>query len=436
MSKSQYQIAVIGMWHLGETYAAGLAHLGHKVVGISDNEAVTANLLKCVPPLAEPGVVGLMEEAMQAGRLTYSGEMTAVKNCNVVWLTFDTPVNDRDESDLSPILKALRQASPHLREDSLVVVSSQIPAGTSGKICQLIRKLRPDLKFHYVYTPENLRLGDAVNCFLRPGRVVVGANDEAGFERMKGILSGIEADLLQMSPASAEMAKHALNAFLATSISFINDIADTCERVGADISDVTRALRSDGRIGQRAFLDPGLGFSGGTLGRDLVALKAIPRPRGSRLPVIDGVLTTNRGRPQTLVQRLQTLLKGIAKKRIAIFGLTYKAGTPTLRRSRSLEMASALLKKGARLSLCDPHVAAEEIPRFKHAEVDTDPYRSARGADALLFLTPWPDFQHLDFARLAQSSKPQAIIFDPSNFLLDKREILTQRGFRYHGVGR
>ena len=436
MENSQHKIAVLGLWHLGEICSAGLAHLGHNVVGISNDKTVVENFLNGKPPLAEPRLEELIKNGLEAGLLTYSRDVTKVNNCDVVWLTFDTPVNDRDESNVKPILSCIREITPHLQDDCLVAVSSQIPAGTSATIVKLIRQLRPNLEFHYVYSPENLRLGEAVECFLNPGRIVVGANGDEGFERIKSIFGGIQADLVRMSPASAEMAKHALNSFLATSISFINDIADTCEKVGADISDVTKALRSDKRIGQHAFLNPGFGFSGGTLGRDLVALKAIARTHRADMPVIESVLKKNQQRPQSLVRRLHSLLGGLAKKHITIFGLTYKAGTSTLRRSRSLEIASLLGRKGALLSLCDPHIIPEELPRLRNAKFIADPYASVKQADALLFLTPWKDFKDFNFARFAQNARPHAVVFDASNCLSEKESNITEQGLRYFRVGR
>jgi UDPglucose 6-dehydrogenase len=436
MEWSSHKIAVIGLWHLGEICSAGLAHLGHNVVGISDDRIVVEDFLNGKPPLAEPRLEELIKNGLEAGLLTFSRDVKKVKDCDIVWLTFDTPVNDRDESDVKPILSCIREVTPHLQNRCLVAVSSQIPAGTSAAIVKLIRKLRPDLNFHYVYSPENLRLGEAVECFLNPGRIVIGADDDEGFKRMKSIFGGIQADLVRMSPASAEMAKHALNSFLATSISFINDIADTCEKVGADVSDVTKALRSDKRIGQHAFLNPGFGFSGGTLGRDLVALKAIARTHRSELPVIESVLKKNQRRPQSLVQRLNSLLGGLAKKRITIFGLTYKAGTSTLRRSRSLEIASLLIKRGAVLNLCDPHIIPEELPRLKNARFIADPYASVKQVDALLFLTPWKDFKELNFATFAQNARPHAVVFDASNCLAEKESYIAEQGLRYFRVGR
>ena len=234
MPKAKYAIAVVGLWHLGEIYSAGLAELGHRVVGISDDRSVIENFKKDNPPLMEPGLAAMIRKNRIAGRLTYSDDPGAIKKCDVVWITFDTPVNDRDESDLTPIMRALKQAMPFFKNDILIVVSSQIPIGTSERLEALIRKARPALRFHYVYSPENLRLGEALDCFLRPERIVVGANDAAGFLRIQNIFRNIKsAQLVRMSPASAEMTKHALNAFLATSLSFMNDIADVCAAEGA-----------------------------------------------------------------------------------------------------------------------------------------------------------------------------------------------------------
>jgi UDPglucose 6-dehydrogenase len=436
MHKSLHRVAVIGLWHLGEVYSAGLAHLGHRVFGISEDSSVVANLSVGKPPLAEPKLEELIKTGIHAKRLTYSGDLKTAGTCDVVWLTFDTPVNDLDESELKPILNCIREVSPHLQSDVLVVVSSQIPAGTSARIEALMRKRRPELKFHYAYAPENLRLGEAVDCFLSPGRIVVGANDDEGFNRLKSIFAGLNAEMVRMSPASAEMAKHALNSFLATSVSFINDIADTCEKVGADIADVTQALRSDVRIGPRAFLNPGVGFSGGTLGRDLVALTKIACSNGCELPVINGVLKKNQQRPKAIIQRLELLLRGIARKRVTLFGLTYKAGTTTLRRSRSLEIASLLIKKGAHVQLCDPHISGKELPRMKNSKFESDPYSSVDQSDALVFLTPWKDFANLDFARLAQRANSRAIVFDTSNAVASKEQSIAEQGLRYYKVGR
>ena len=433
---ANYKIGVIGLWHLGEIYAAGLASLGHSVAGISEDEKVIADLNRGIPPLPEPHLAELIKESGQAGRLSFTTDVAAVKDCNVVWFTFDTPVNDKDESDLAPIRGMLKKTIPHLANDVLIVLSSQLPVGTSRSIEASIKKARPSLKFHLVYSPENLRLGDAVNCFLKPERVVVGAADEEGAKRMEDIFRKTGAQIVKMSPASAEMAKHALNSFLATSISFINDIADACDEAGADVLDVIKALRSDPRIGERAALNAGLGFSGGTLGRDLISLSRFAKAHGAKLPVIEHVFAKNASRPEMLVARLSRALGGLKGKRIALYGLTYKPGTTTLRRSRSLEVAALLTKKGALLSLSDPHVPLEDIPRIKGATAIQDPVMAAKGAQALVFLTPWPDFKDLDFAALAKQARTRAVLLDSANFLAPKEPLIKQSGFRYYGIGR
>lgn len=434
--KRRYKIAVVGLWHLGEIYSAGLAKLGHKVVGISDDKKVVANFLQGIPTLPEPLLEEMISQNIRGGRLQYTLNFSEIKKCNVLWITFDTPVDENDEADLSPIWRALEKAIPRLRSGVLVVVTSQIPLGTSKKIREFISRRRPGLKFDYVYTPENLRLGEAVKCFFEPGRIVVGADSTVAFKKIEEIFSGLRAEILQMSPESAEVSKHALNAFLATSISFINDIADVCERSSADVLDVVRALRSDSRIGLGIPLGAGLGFSGGTLGRDLKAMMSFSKDEGFSLPVIEGVFLKNRRRGSLVLNILLREFRNLDKKTVSIFGLTYKPGTRTLRRSRSLEIAADLVKRGAALRLYDPVVQKEELPKIKDADFFNNPYESVRGSDAIVFITPWPEFKKLDFRKLFVGAKSCRLLVDTSNFLYDKAEELENYGIKYIGVGR
>jgi len=436
MSSRTYSIATIGIWHLGETYSNGLAKIGHRVVGIDNNAKVIENLSKNIPPLPEPDLEELLEENQVAGKLSYTTNFSKVDGCDIVWLTFDTPVNDEDEVDPSPIWDGLIKCIPYLKEGALVAVSSQIPVGTSKKIQALIHEKRPELHFDYVYSPENLRLGEALHCFLEPGRVVVGAETESAFTKMEEVLGPLHAEIVRMAPASAEMAKHALNAFLATSLSFINDIADACEKSGADVLDVVRALRSDARVGQKAFLGPGLGFSGGTLGRDLKALMRFSKEEGFGVPVIEAAYLKNRSREEAIVEKLKGVLGGMDGKTIALFGLTYKPGTRTLRRSKSLIIAAELARRGARLRLQDPVVLEEELPRISNAVFSRDPYESGRGSEAIMLLTPWPEFKALDLVQLSQGMIGKKAFLDPWNLLYDKQNEFEKLGFIYEGTGR
>lgn len=433
---SPYKIACVGLWHLGETYSIGLAELGHRVVGISDDLRIVENFSKRVLPLAEPNLAEILGKNMDAGRLKYTTDYGAVAECNVVWITFDTPVDDNDSVDTSVIYDALEDTAPHLRDGVLIVATSQLPVGSAISIKKFIREKRPDLKFDYAYSPENLRLGEAVKCFFHPDRIVVGADRDEVFQKTEEIFYGLKTDFLRMSSVSAEMSKHALNAYLATSVSFINDIADVCEEVGADVSDVVRALRSDPRVGQYAFLNPGTGFSGGTLGRDLKALLGAAKQRNVALPVIGATVEKNDSRKEKIVRRLEEIAGGLLGKNVAIFGLSYKAGTPTLRRSRSLEIAMMCREKGATVVLHDPCADEDELSaKFPGAKFYRDPYKTAEGAAIILFITPWPEFLKLDFDRL-RALAPDAFVFDASNFWAGKEYAIRQAGFNYYGIGR
>ncbi|HEY5220732.1 MAG TPA: nucleotide sugar dehydrogenase [Candidatus Paceibacterota bacterium] len=430
-------IAVIGLWQLGETYSAGLAELGHAVIGIDEDAAVVKGLSEGIPPLGEAGLEALLAKNIKEGRLRYSTDMGEIKKCEVVWFTFDTPVDDHDDVQMAIIYAALDKAIPHLMEDVVFVMTSQVPVGTSEKVIATIHAKRPEMKVRYVYTPENLRLGDAVRCFFEPGRIVIGTNEVAARETVEKIFSPLHAEIIAMSVPSAEMAKHALNAFLATSLSFINDIADVCEAKGADVVDVVRALRSDPRIGKGAFLGAGLGFSGGTLGRDLRALGAAAKESHISVPVITSAWEKNAGREKALAERFTQLLGGVNGKKIAVFGVTYKAGTTTLRRSRSIEFAARLCASGATVVLQDPHAIASEVAAMTELPFFTDPYEAAAGCDGIVVATPWPEFKEIDFSHLAAACHPKAVIFDTNNFLYNEyEEKIKDAGLIYRGVGR
>jgi UDPglucose 6-dehydrogenase len=430
-------IATIGLWHLGEIYSAGLAELGCDVVGIDENEAVIKNLSNGIPPLPEPGLSELIAKNGKEGRLRYTTDFSEIGKCGIVWCTFDTPVDDRDDPQMAAIYAVLDKTTPYLQKEIVFVMTSQVPVGTSEKIITLIRGKRPEVKVHYAYTPENLRLGEAVRGFLKPERIVIGADDEMARKTLEDIFSPLEAEFITMSVASAEMAKHALNAFLATSLSFINDIADICEAEGADVLDVVRALKSDPRIGKGAFLGAGLGFSGGTLGRDLRALGSAAREHGISARVIDSVWEKNDDREKELAWRFLDFLGGAKGKRIAIFGVIYKAGTTTLRRSQAIELADRLHTAGLEVKLYDPHALQKEVSGVTNLPFFTDPYEAAKDCDGILIATPWPEFKEIDFGHLAKACHKSAVIFDANNFLYNEYETkIKGAGLVYKGVGR
>lgn len=413
----------------------GLAELGHNVTGFDPNREVVENLEKGVLPLEEPGLSDLLKKNLKAGRLKFSTDFSEVDSCNVVWITFDTPVNDEDEADISVILKTVEDILSFLPDGVLIILSSQLSVGTSGHIKEMIKKGRPSLNFDLAYVPENLQLGRALQSFFEPERIVIGAENEKVFSNIESILALPNTIFLRMNLASAEVAKHALNAFLATSLTFIYDIADLCEKVGADVVEVARALRLDPRIGPSAYLDASIGFSGGTLGRDLQALLKRAKEESVELPVIASVLAKNKSRRDLVIKVLERGLGDLEGKTVGILGLTYKAGTPTLRRSLALEIAGKLKEAGVIVRASDPQARREEV-RNKGIVFFADPYEMARGCEALILVTAWPQFGEIDPAKLRELLEDPKIFFDTRNFLKGKEKEFKDAGIKYIGIGR
>jgi UDPglucose 6-dehydrogenase len=427
-------ICVIGLWHLGCVVAASWAELGHRVVGTDPSAPVVEALRGGKPPIFEPGLEDLVRKNLQAGTLSFAGDVgTAARGARFAFIAFDTPVDDDDRSDLAPLERALDALAPVLERGAIVVVSSQVPVGTCRRWRERLRQGSPHGEVDLVYSPENLRLGEAIACYLHPDRIVVGADAAATAARVTELFAPMAAPVLPMSLPSAEMAKHALNGFLATSVSFINEIATLCETSGADVLAVAEALRTDPRVGRRAFLSPGFGFAGGTLARDVQVLKETGRAAGAATPLLDGVLEVNRRRSGLVLRRLSDVLDGVAGRTIGVLGLTYKAGTSTLRRSVALEVIASLAGAGARVQAFDPAADLAELDGRAKFEMAPDAYAAARGAMALVVLTEWPEFRALDFERV-RGLMAQPVILDGKNLLADLD--LAARGFRYLGVGR
>ncbi|MBU1179856.1 nucleotide sugar dehydrogenase [Patescibacteria group bacterium] len=432
---SKFKIGVVGLWHLGEIYSACLSELGHDVIGFGADEETVNNLNKGVPPLKEPDLEDILKKNIGLGRLNYSSDFKKIRDCDIVWLAFDTPVDKNDEIDLCPIYDFFKNYSEYFRGGALIIISSQIPVGTCDIISRLIKKMRPNLEFDVAYLPENLQLGMAVKSFLKPDRIVVGASNKETKEKIKNIFSLLKTNFLFMSAASAEMSKHALNAFLATSLSFIYDIADLSQEAGADITDVSKALRADKRIGAGAYLDAGIGFSGGTLARDLKIIANKGLELNIETPVISAVFQKNYSRPGKAISYLQKYLGQLKDKKVSIYGLTYKPGTSTLRRSLSIEIINKLKGAGVDISACDPEALQDEVRKLG-IKFSKDHYICAKGSQAAIFITNWPEFKNIDLGRLkAQMSEP-FIFFDTRNFFQDKEKEIRGLGFFYIGIGR
>jgi len=428
------KVCVIGIWHLGAVYSACLADLGCSVVGVDSDQQRIMALNQGIPPLFEPGLEDMLSANLEAKRIRFTADMAeGVKGARYVIIAFDTPVNDQDEVDLSRIWEVCGQLAGQLQNESIVIVSSQVPVGTGGQMKRLIAQGCPSIKFDLACSPENLRLGQAIARFKTPDRVVIGADDPDTLDQVERLFSVIPAPKIRMDLRSAEMVKHATNAFLATCISFGNEIANLCDEVGADALKVVAALQTDERIGPKLPLRPGLGFAGGTLARDLNILKKLGDEAGCDTPIVDGVIAVNQRQNQVVTRKLMKAFGSLEGRTIGVLGLTYKAGTSTLRRSSAIEIIQDLSSRGAKILAFDPKADIEEVNQHTEFQRCSDPYQVAKGADALVLVTDWPEFKGLDYARIKRLMK-NPLLIDARNML--DGEKLSRIGFTYSGIGR
>lgn len=434
MGAKTARVCVIGIWHLGAVTAACLADLGYTVVGVDNDPHKVEALNRGVPPLFEPGLQEMMAENIAAGRLTFTSSLAqAVRGASHVLITHDTPVDENDEVDLSDIFAIADGLARHLDGSATIIVSSQVPVGTCEEITAMLRRANPSVDVHVAYTPENMRLGRAIECFKRPDMIIIGADNEATLQRVEQLLAPIEAPRVRVNLRTAEMTKHAINAYLATSISFANEVANLCDEAGVDALRVADALRLDSRIGPRAPLRPGLGFAGGTLARDLKVLRHLSQRHGYDAPLINGVLAINERQNGIIVGRLRRVYGSLDGLTVGVLGLTYKAGTSTLRRSAALEIIRAIAADGATVKAHDPKADPEEVRLHHEFTFCDDPYAVAEGSDALVLVTNWPQFRELDFPRI-RSVMRNPVLLDAGNMLDDDR--MVRAGFRYMGLGR
>jgi UDPglucose 6-dehydrogenase len=401
-------ITVYGLWHLGSVTAACLAEAGHSVVGFDPDATTIANLQANRPPVDEPGLSALVAEQQKAGRLRFTHDAAdAIPSAQVVWVCFDTPVDSNDNADVQWVRDRLEDIAPHLRPDTLVLISSQVPVGFGAS-------LAADWKHRGVQvavSPENLRLGQALDCFRRPDRIVIGCEPSAR-DKLTQLLAPFGGERVWMSVASAEMTKHAVNAFLATSVAFINELARICEVVGVDAKEVESGLKSESRIGPRAYLSPGAAFAGGTLARDIGFLLELAQTHNRPVHLFQGVRASNECQKNWLRDQLSSVPAGAT---VAVLGLTYKPGTDTLRRSGAVELCKWLLARGVKVRAHDPAVksSTDELVGVELAESAES---ALRGADVGVLATPWPEYRTLTPAQVRRAMKHPRVI-DPTHFL-------------------
>jgi UDPglucose 6-dehydrogenase len=425
-----YAVAIIGTGYVGLTTGACLAHLGHKVVCADVDPEKIAKLQSGIIPIVEHGLAELVAEGMASGRLSFVvGSVEAAKSCDIAFLCVPTPQGEDGSADLSYVQRAAEEIAAVLPFEAIVVNKSTVPVGSTKVVEQALK--RPDVKV--VSNPEFLREGSAVQDFLKPDRVVVGSDDQAAAMKVASLYDGLSTRVIITDPASAETIKYAANAFLATKLSFINAIAAICEGVGADINDVVVGMGSDKRIGEN-FLRPGPGWGGSCFPKDSRALIKIAEDADYSFDLLKGVITVNDQQFERVVQKVvQAAHGGSTETTIAVWGLTFKAGTDDLRDSPSIEIIKRLLALGFKVQAFDPTVEKSKSGIPENLNLSLSPIEVTVGANVLLVLTEWDEFKWISPTTIATTMNGKQII-DARN-LLDRKD-WERAGFTYQGIGR
>lgn len=430
-------IAVIGTGYVGLVTGACFAEFGVDVTCVDVDAEKIARLSAGEMPIYEPGLEQLVTKNMQSGRLIFTTDIKkAVEQALVIFLAVGTPPKSDGSPDLSFVDAAANSVADHMNGYKVIVTKSTVPIGTGEYLRKLIReRQRSRLNFGIVSNPEFLREGAAINDFMRPDRVVLGSRDDEAIAIMRDLyrpLYLIEAPFVLTSLEAAELTKYAANAFLATKISFINEIANLCESIGCDVHDVARAIGMDRRIGSK-FLHPGPGFGGSCFPKDTQALASVAREFGRDSMIVDAVIEVNRRQREAMVPKIEKLVGDLKGKTIAILGLAFKPETNDMREAPAIDIITGLLERGATVQAYDPVAmseAAEVLPQVNYA---ADEYEAVTDADALVFVTEWNQFRALDMRRIRDLMRSPRIadlrnIYEPA----DMREL----GFEYIGVGR
>jgi UDPglucose 6-dehydrogenase len=421
------KIAVVGLWHLGTVTAAALAAEGHDVVAIDDApviEGIAAGRL----PVDEPGLADLIEAERGAGRLAFSADPAAAAGAELIWLCYDTPVDDDDRADVASVLDRATRFLNAFPGEAVVAVSSQLPVGS---VAELERRAGSG-RFRFVSIPENLRLGSAIAYFRSPDRFVVGVRDDRARATIERAIGTFAPSIVWMSVESAEVTKHAINAFLATSVAFANEVASVCERVGADSREVERGLKSDVRVGPKAYVRAGEAFAGGTLARDLSFLATLGDREQLALEQLRATAASNARHREWTAARVADATRGLAAPRAAVLGLVYKPGTDTLRASTAVALARRLHELGTEVVAYDPMVPTGDARLAPIARTVGSADAALDGADVAVIATAWPAFRDLPVTLFERMRRP--VVVDPARFLEDR--LAGVHGVRYLGFGR
>ncbi len=431
------RIGVIGSGYVGLVTGTCLADAGNHVTCADVDARKVAALSAGECPIYEPGLEELLDKNLKAGRLSFTADLSeAVAGANVVFIAVGTPPDANGAADLRNVERVAAEIAAELTGPAIIVVKSTVPVGTCARLRGIIAE-HTDIPFSVVSNPEFLKEGTAVDDFQRPDRVVIGADDEPAYEVVAELYRPFVLNnrpVLRMTPAAAEMSKYAANAFLATRISFINEMADLCERLDVDINEVRRAIGSDARIGHH-FLYPGVGYGGSCFPKDVQALIHVGRGAGGSCNILQAVHDRNLLQRRRMADRVRERLGGdLTGRRIAIWGLAFKPKTDDIREAPAVDIIESLLESGASVAVHDPVALPNARRHFGHrVEYAEDAYEALRGADVLLIATEWNEFRSPDFD-LIRARLKQPLIFDGRNIF--PSSAMRRHGFEYHSIGR
>lgn len=432
------KVAMIGTGYVGLVTGACFADLGHKVVCVDKDAEKIERLKKGGIPIYEPGLEDMVQRNVEAGRLSFTTSMAeAVPGRDAIFIAVGTPTRENGGgADLSAVYAVARELAMHINGYTVIVNKSTVPVGTGDEVEAIIRQANPEAEFDVASNPEFLREGSAIEDFMRPDRVVIGTDSERARAVMQALyrpLTMHETPMIYTNRPTAELTKYAANAFLATKVTFINEIADICERVGADVQDVSRGIGLDSRIGLK-FLQAGAGFGGSCFPKDTLALTETARKVGRPTQIVESVMAANNERKRRMAEKIIEACGGsLEGKILAVLGVTFKPNTDDMRDAPSLDIVPLLQKAGGRIRAYDPEGMQEARKYLDGVEWGEDAYSIMPDADALLILTEWNEFRVLDFERVKKLLKTPLVIDLRNIYALPE---MTKAGFVYHSVGR
>lgn len=428
------QICVIGVGYVGIVTAACFADLGNRVIALDISEEKIEGLKRGEMPIYEPGLKELVDRNVQAGRILFTTSYPeALKGSEFVFIAVGTPSGVDGEADLRYVAAAARSIAQTMTEPVIVINKSTVPVGTGDWVADIIRSSQPQpIPFSVVSCPEFLREGSAIGDFMQPHRTVLGSLDADAANKVAQLHLPLRAPIVITDLRTAEMIKYASNAFLATKISFINEIANICEELGADVKEVAAGMGYDKRIGP-FFLDAGLGYGGSCFPKDVKALAYMAAEKGRHPQLLHAVMEINDDRRPMIVNRLKELLGDLMGRTVGLLGLSFKPNTDDMRDAPAITVSELLISAGARVRAYDP--VAMDVARnlMPDVEMCPDPYQMADGCDAIIVITEWNEFKQLDLERL-RGGMHRPVIVDGRNIY--DPEFMARLGFDYRGLGR